>query len=295
MWDERKPDEVIDVPVDGYKIVAYSFGSGKDTLLCVNGGPGLPCDYLRESHSWVSDHGFRVVAFDQLGTGASDRPDDPDLWSISRYVEELETVRRALDLGRVHLLGQSWGGWLSVEYGVTYPEHLQTIHLANTCADMPHLVSELDRLRAALGPETVAMMLHHEASGTLEHPEYQAAITILNYRHVCRLAEWPSPVQRSLEHWNMKLYQTMQGPNEFLYTGNLKDWNRVADLHRITCPTLITVGKYDEITPACAHRMKQGLPEAELVVFSNSSHMPFYEEPKLYAETLMCFLDAHQG
>ena len=80
----------------------------------------------------------------------------------------------------------------------------------------------------------------------------------------------------------MAIYGTMQGPNEFLYTGNLKDWNRIPDMHRITAPALITVGKYDELTPACALRMKHALPDAELVVFPNSSHTPFYEEPDAY-------------
>jgi proline iminopeptidase len=83
----------------------------------------------------------------------------------------------------------------------------------------------------------------------------------------------------------------MQGPNEFLYIGNLKDWNRVPDLHRITVPALITVGRHDEITPACALRMKQHLPDAEVAVFANASHMPFYEQPEDYREALMGFLE----
>ncbi len=174
-------------------------------------------------------------------------------------------------------------------------ENLQTLILEDTVADMPHLVTELERLRAALGPETVAMMQKHEAQGTYDHPEYLAAITILNYRHVCRLPEWPAPVRRSLDDWNMGPYGTMQGPNEFLYVGNLKDWNRTADLHRITVPVLITVGLHDEITPACAARMKAGLPQAELTVFPNSSHMPFFEEPSAYYPVLTGFLDRHKG
>ena len=231
----------------------------------------------------------------QLGCGASDKPDDASLWTIGRYVEEVEILRTALDLDKVHLLGHSWGGWLGIEYGVTYPENLKTLILEDTCGDMPHLVSELDRHREALGAETVAMMQRHEAEGTLEHPEYEAAITILNYRHVCRLDEWPAPVKRSLDNWNQDIYGVMQGPNEFLYTGNLKDWNRIADMNRIDAPTLITVGKYDELTPACALRMKQALPNAELKVFPNSSHMPFYEEPDAYYPVLTEFLDRHHS
>jgi proline iminopeptidase len=295
LWREIKPDERHEVEVDGHKVVAYSFGKGEEVVFCLNGGPGLPCDYLREAHSCLIDHGYRVVAFDQLGTGASDRPTDPALWTIGRYVEETETVRRALGLGKVHLLGHSWGGWLAIDYALAHPEALKTLILEDTVADMPHLVSELERLRAALGPETVAMMQRHEAEGTLSHPEYQAAVTILNYRHVCRLAEWPAPVRRSLDDWNMGPYETMQGPNEFLYVGNLKDWNRVPDLPRITVPVLITCGQHDELTPACAMRMKLNLPNATLKVFPNSSHMPFYEEPAAYYPVLLDFLAAHRG
>lgn len=295
MWREMQPDERHDIEVDGYRVVAYSFGTGRETVFCLNGGPGLPCDYLREAHSCLVDRGYRIVAFDQLGTGASDRPKDASLWTIGRYVEETETVRKALGLGKVHMLGHSWGGWLAIDYALTYPENLQTLILEDTVADMPHLVSELERLRAALGPETVAMMQKHEAQGTYDHPEYLAAITILNYRHVCRLPEWPAPVRRSLDDWNMGPYATMQGPNEFLYIGNLKDWNRIPDLPRITVPVLITTGEHDELTPACALRIKLALPNAELKVFANASHMPFYENPGDYYPALLDFLSRHRA
>lgn len=294
-FDERKPDETVDIEVDGYKVVAYSFGGGDDVLLCLNGGPGLPCDYLREAHVPLADKGYRVVAFDQLGCGRADKPQDKSLWTISRYVEEVESVRQTLGLGRVHLLGHSWGGWLGIEYGITYPDNLKTLILENTCGDMPHLIEELNRLRETLGSETVKMLLRHEAEGTLDHPEYQAAITILSYRHVCRLDEWPAPVKRSLDDWNMDVYGTMQGPNEFLYVGNLKDWNRLADMHRITAPALITVGMHDELPPSCAMRMRAVLPNAMLKVFRNSSHMPFYEQPDDYYAVLLAFLEANKA
>lgn len=290
MWREIEPDDRITVEVDGYRLAAYSFGSGKDVLFCVNGGPGLPCDYLREAHSCFIDQGFRVVAFDQLGCGASDRPDDPSLWTLERYVRETETVRKALGLGRVHLLGHSWGGWQAIEYALTYPDALATLILSSTVADMPQLRAELARLKAALGPEAVAMMDGHEAAGRFDHPEYAAAITLLNYRHVCRLLETPAPVQRSLGDWNMAPYNAIQGPNEFLYIGNIRHWSRLDRLHRIKVPVLITVGKYDEQTPACALEMKLRLPDAELHVFPNSSHVPFYEDPGLYYPVLEAFL-----
>lgn len=295
MWREMHPDQQFNVTVDGHNLVVYSYGEGDEVLLLLNGGPGLPCDYLREAHSWLKDKGLRVVTFDQLGTGKSARPDDESLWNITRYVAEVETVRQTLDLGRVHMLGHSWGGWLAIEYAIHHPQALKSLILENTVGDIPHLSSELERLRGALGSETVAMMQRFEALGQLDHPQYQAAITLLNYRHVCRLDEWPAPVQRSLGDWNMGPYTAMQGPNEFLYIGNLKDWNRLAEMADFRMPVLITTGQHDELTPACAMRMKLALKNAELHVFPNSSHMPFYEEPEAYSAVLLDFLQRHRG
>lgn len=276
---------------EGYEVVTYSYGAGDDVLLCANGGPGLPCDYLRDSHCAISRHGYRVVAWDQLGCGSSDRPNDPGLWTIDRYVAEIEQVRSALGLGRVHFLGHSWGCEMGIEYALTFQENLKSLILADGSASTPQSISELTRLRDALGTETVAMMQRHEAEGTLKHPEYQAAITLLNHRHVCRLDEWPPMLKRSLDDWNMGPYETIQGPNEFCYTGNMNGWTRLPDLHRIRVPVLILVGSYDELTPACSAKMHQAFPDSMIHIFSNSSHMPFFEEPDAYFRVLTDFLD----
>lgn len=295
MIDPATPDRSRRVKIDGYEVVTYEYGQGDEVLFLLNGGPGLPCNYLRDPLVRMVEEGYRVVTYDQLGCGASDKPKDKSLWTIARYVEEVETMRKALDLGKIHLLGHSWGGWLSIEYALTHLDALQSLILCNTCGDMPHLIGELERHRAALGPETVAMMQRHEADGTLEHEEYKAAITLLNYRHVLRLQDWPASVHASLDDWNMDVYGTMQGPNEFLYTGNLKDWNRIPDMPRIAVPTLVVVGQHDELSPACAMRMHHALPNSEIKVFPNSSHMPLYEEPESFFATLGGFLAKHRG
>jgi proline iminopeptidase len=282
------------VKVDGYSVVTYSYGVGDEVLFLLNGGPGLPCDYLRDPLIALVDKGFRVVTYDQLGCGRSDKPKDNSLWSISRYVEEVETVLRALELPPVHLLGHSWGGWLSIEFALTYLGSIRSLILSSTCGDMPHLVSELNRLRAALGPETVAMMQRFEAISRFDHPAYMAAITVLNYRHVLRLDDWPKSAMASLRDWNMDPYMEMQGPNEFLYIGNLKDWNRIPDMHRITVPALVMCGQHDEMTPLCAMRMQRALPDAEITVFPNSSHMPMHEEAEPYLARVTSFLEKHR-
>jgi len=131
-------------------------------VLLINGGPGMPCDYIRDSHSLLAERGFRVIAWDQLGCGASDHPDDPGLWTLARYVEEVEIVRTTLGPGRVHLFVSPGGTWLGIEYALGHPDAFRTLILSDGAADIPHLIGELDRLRSALGHETVAMMQRHE-------------------------------------------------------------------------------------------------------------------------------------
>ena len=279
------------VRIGRHKVVTYSYGEGDEVLFLLNGGPGIPCDYLRDPLLPLVEAGYRVVTYDQLGTGESDKPKDKSLWTIGRYVEEVETVRQTLGLGRIHLLGHSWGGWLSIEYSLKYQKALKSLILSNTCGDMPHLIGELERHRAALGPETVAMMQRFEAEGNYDHPAYQAAITILNYRHVFRNDEWPKTVTAAFKKLNMDIYGTMQGPNEFLYVGNLKDWNRIPNMHEIEVPALVLCGQYDELTAACALRMHNALPDSEITVLPNASHMAMYEVPELYLGRVRKFLD----
>jgi len=286
----REPDAVERVAVEGGEVAVYCFGAGDNVLLLVNGGPGLPCDYLRDSHSQLADEGRRVVAWDQLGTGRSDRPDDPALWTIERYAREMEQVRASLGAGKVDVLGQSWGGFLAIEHALAFPGGIARLVLSNTAADVPHLLAEQARLRAALGSETVTMMLRREAQGTTDHPEYQAAVAILNWRHVHRLDALPASLRRSMQGANHEIYGHMWGANEFQCDGNLKDWSRLEELHRISVPALIVAGEHDELTPACAQRMQRELPLGRLAIIRNASHSSCFEEPESYFGLLRAFL-----
>jgi len=295
LGSDRTADQIVRVSVHGHEVVTYSFGTGSEVLFCLNGGPGLPCDYVRDSHSRLAGDRYRVVAYDQLGCGSSDRPDDDSLWTLERYVEEVEIVRTTLGLGKVHLLGQSWGAWLGIEYALSHLDDFKTLILANGAANIPHALGEIERLRSALGAETVAMMQRHEADGTLDHPEYKGALEILNHRHLCRLQTWPEALMRSVSNANPAPYKAIQGPNEFYFTGSIKDWNRVDQLHRITQPALVTCGHHDVLPPSCSRLMHQALPDSRIVVFAHSAHLPFWEEPEAYFKVLQSFLDAHSG
>ncbi len=283
------------VAVPGGNVATYSIGSGPEALLLVHGGPGMSCDYLRESHARLAGDRYRVVAYDQLGSGASDRPDDPALWTIGRFVEELEAVRIALGLSKVHLLGQSWGSFLAIEYALTRPDRIKTLIVCDGAADMPQLSGEMERLRSALGVDTVTMMHRHEAEGTFDHPEYRGAMDVLTWRHVCRLQDWPPALLRSVSNVNAQVAGTIVGPNDYVFRGNLRHWNRMPDLGRITQPALVLCGLHDELTPTCARRVHEALPDSRIKVFQNSSHTPFLEEPEEYFGVLQAFLDEKTG
>ena len=280
----------------GHRIASYTAAPSKPrkdrVLLLLNGGPGLPCDYLFTPHLALVEHGWTVISYDQLGCGNSDKPDDTSLWTLDRYVAELEEVVALLGLDRFHLLGHSWGTWLGTEYALRNQPRIVKYVLADGDCDTPHLVDQLERLRSALGADTVAMMKRHEAAGTIEHPEYQAAITILNYRHVCRLDQWPEPLTRSLAQWNMGPYTTIQGPNEFTYTGNIRDWSLIPKLGNLRVPCLVLCGEFDELPPACSARIHDALPDSRLKIFAGCSHMPFYEDPAAYFPCLRNFLES---
>jgi proline iminopeptidase len=117
---KKRKAETRKVRIGRYKVVTYSYGESDEVPFLLNGGPGIRCDYLRDPLLPLAEAGYRVVTYDQLGTGESDKPKDKALWTIGRYVEEVETVRHVLGLGRIHLLGHSWGGWLSIEYALKY-------------------------------------------------------------------------------------------------------------------------------------------------------------------------------
>jgi len=274
-----------------YGIVGEPEESGKLPLLCLHGGPAAPHDYL-EPLGAMAATGRRVVFYDQLGSGNSDHPHRPEMWTVELFVEEVGVVRRALGLEQVHLFGQSWGGMLAMEYALTKPSGLASLILADSLASVPQWVAETNRLRDELPPETQQTLLRHEAAGTTDDPAYQQAVLVFYRRHVCRLDPWPECLQRAYARLmqDPEVYYTMFGPSEFHVTGTLKDWSIVHRLGEIRVPTLILSGRYDEATPLVVETIHHGIMGSKWVIFENSSHMPHLEEPERYMQVLSDFL-----
>ncbi len=279
----------IDVP--GGKVWYQSAGEG-EPLLLLHGGPGSGSTYLEALMGLAAD-GYQVVRYDQLGCARSDHPDDTALWTVDHFAEEVDIVRQALGFERMHLLGQSWGSFLALEYALRYPEHLQTVTLYSGAASTVQCYDGMQRLLHELPAETVATMKRYEATGDYENPEYLAAVQILLDRHLCRLDPWPDELIRSMGEMGTTVYNTMWGPNEFTLTGNLVSWDRRDRLGEIDVRALIVCGRYDEVVPECSETMHAGIRSSRLEIFENSSHLSHMEEPDKFFPLLLGFLREH--
>jgi L-proline amide hydrolase len=275
-----------------YRVVGdHEAGGGKLPLLCLHGGPGATHDYLEPLEAMATT-GRRVILYDQLGAGNSDHPHDPSMWTVELFVEEVGIMRQALGLDRLHLLGQSWGGMLGMEYALTQPAGLASLTVADSPASMSQWVAEANRLRADLPPDVQQTLVKHEAAGTTDSAEYQEAMLVFYRRHLCRVDPWPDCVNRTFEKLaqNPEVYNTMNGPSEFFVIGTLKNWDITNRLGEIRVPTLVIGGRYDEATPAITETVHRGIPGSQWVIFENSAHMPHIEETERYMQVLAEFL-----
>jgi proline iminopeptidase len=278
----------LDVP--GGRVWYRTVGEGGVPLLALHGGPGMAHDYI----GGLADLADRrmVVFYDQLGCGRSDRPDDASLWTLERAVDEVDAVRQALGLERMHLFGNSWGGWLATQYVLDRQPDLMSLTISSSPPSVARAVDYMNELRRRLPADVQSVLDDHEARGVFNCPEYTAAVMVFYKRHLCRLERWPEGVEYALgEGFGGGPYLTMWGPSEFgPVTGNLRGWDITNRLSELRVPTLLTVGRYDEMSPAHMQEMHERMPNADLVVFEQSSHMAFVEEREAYIGTLRRFL-----
>jgi len=281
------------VEVEGGRVWYRRLGEG-DALpvLLLHGGPGAAHDYMLPLAERLSEHRPAIV-YDQLGCGRADRPDDTSLWTVDRSVTEVDQVRAALGLDRCHLLGQSWGGWLAIDYMARGPVGVAGLVLASTSASIAQFVAGARRLIEALPEPHRTALQELGARGEYDHPDYRAAEQEFYRRHLCRMDPWPEALVRSSDQMEgNQVYATMNGPTEFDVIGRLRTWDRTPDLGRIDVPTLVTCGRYDEITPACSETIAEGIPDARVVVFEESAHVAHLEEAEAYAGTVEEFLES---
>ena len=268
----------------------------KIKVLLLNGGPGATHEYFECFENFLPKEGIEFIYYDQLGTGRSTNPMDTAYWDLARYVEEVETVRKALNLNKdnFYLLGHSWGGILAMEYAVKYKANLKGLIISNMMASCPAYDKYAEEVLAPqMDPSVLAEIRALEAANDFGNPRYME-ILIPNFyeKHVCRIPaqDWPEPMSRSLNQTNQSLYVTMQGPSEFGLSGKLEQWNRMEDLKDIKVTTLVIGATHDTMDPAYMEKMANNMENGSFLLCPKGSHMCMYDDQERYMYGLIKFL-----
>ena len=266
-------------------------------VLLLHGGPGGTHEYFEAFDSFLPAEGVEYYYYDQLGSYYSDQPEDmTPFLSIDHYVEEVEQVRVALGLGRddFYVLGHSWGGILAIEYALKYQQHLKGVVVSNMMSSIPaYNRYAREVLMPRMDQAALKDILALEAAKKYADPRYEELLVPFYEAHILRrpIAEWPEPVLRSfVRHINKKVYIPMQGPSEMGASGILVDWDRTADLKKITVPTLVIAGQHDTMDPAWMQMMSRQFPRGDYLLLPNSGHMAMYDDQQAYFDGLLKWL-----
>jgi len=283
------------IEVTGGKVWYQIVGARKKgiPLLVVHGGPGVPHDYLQTLEQFASER--PVIFYDQLGCGNSDKPADQSLWTVDRFVEELEQVKSHLKIEKFHILGQSWGTMLTVEYLLRKkPEGMQSVILSAPYLSTTLWVADQQKWIEQLPQKIADTIRLYEASGEYSSPVYQEALMAFYNKHVCRLNPWPECLNRSMQKISFEIYNYMWGPSEFTMTGTLRNADLTTRLKEIDLPLLFSCGEFDEATPATTQYYQSLTPDSEIHVFQDASHSHHLEKIDEFSTVVRNFLAKHE-
>jgi proline iminopeptidase len=288
----------ISTPKGTFKVWTKRVGNNpRIKVLLLHGGPAATHEYFEAFDSFFPAAGIEYYYYDQLGSAFSDQPDNDALWELPRFVDEVEQVRAALHLDHhnLYLLGHSWGGLLAIEYALAHQDHLKGLVISNMMASIPAYNDYARRaLMPAMDPKVLAEVQQLEAAKQYSNPRYMELLIPNFYaQHILRMPpdQWPDPVSRAFKRLNEKIYVQMQGPSEMGASGKLVNWDRTADLGRITVPTLTIGAKYDTMDPAQMEKMASLVKRGRYLNCPNGSHLAMYDDQKTYFDGLVKFIN----
>jgi len=280
-----------------YKVWTKRVGSNpKIKLLLLHGGPSATHEYFESFDSFLPKEGFEYYYYDQLGSHYSDQPNDTSLWKIDRFVEEVEDVRKALNLDSTNffLLGSSWGGILAMEYALKYQQNLKGLIISNMMASAPDYGKYADEVLAKqMDPKVLAEIRSIEAKKDFSNPRYMELLIPNFYeQHLCRFpaAEWPDPVNRAFKHINNTIYTLMQGPSEFGISGRLEKWDIKSRLPELKIPTLTIGGQHDTMDPEHMKWISTQVKKGRFLFCPNGSHLSMWDDQEHYFPGLIQFM-----
>jgi proline iminopeptidase len=281
------------LPVEGGTIFYRVIGGGEGIpVVLLHGGPGYTSHYL-EPLAKALGNDRRVIVYDQLGSGRSDRVTDTTLLQIDRFVRELDSLRRALHLDRIHLYGHSWGSMLALEYLAAKPAGIASVTLASPVITSADWARDGQALLKTMPDSIQRIVAAHEAAGTTSSRQYQDASFAFMVRYMFGMEPpFPPEIDSAMAGYSPLVYETMWGPSEFSPAGSLKHFDRSAVLKGLRMPVLFTAGRHDEAVPATVQRFAQGVPTARVRIFEHSAHLAMVTERDTYADAVRAFLRA---
>lgn len=276
-----------------YRIVGDA-QPGKKPLILLHGGPGSTHNYF-ELFDDLATTGRQLIMYDQLGCGKSFVPSRPDLWHSKTWVNELIALTQHLNLTAFHLLGQSWGGMLALQYLADHqPNPVASVILSSTLPASQLWGQEQMRLIRLMSEADQTAIHTAIDKNDFTGDAYLAANDRFMLRHSADKATTASPEPLRREKVvGREAYETAWGPNEFFPNGTLKNWDYRDKLKTIDTPSLVISGSDDLSTPLVAKTMADGLPNSQWELFAHSRHMPFVDEPEKYREILTTWLTKH--
>jgi proline iminopeptidase len=260
-------------------------------VLALHGGPGgVSCSFAR-----LDPLGDRrpIVRYDQLGTGRSGRPDDLSLWTVERYVEELDVIRKKLGLTKVHLVGHSWGASLAAAYVLAKgTDGIASVVFSSPLLSTPLWIKDAGLQRSQLPEDVQRTLAQHEKAGTTDSKEYMAASDVYNERHLYAGKRPEAPVECKGAPDSQVIYEYMWGPQEFFATGTLLDFDVTPRLHEIKVPVLFITGEFDEARPETVAGFQKLIPGAQFTVIKDAGHATLSKKPEEYRSVLESFLES---
>ncbi|HEX7844412.1 MAG TPA: proline iminopeptidase-family hydrolase [Chitinophagaceae bacterium] len=290
----------IKTPVGTFKVWTKRFGNNpRIKVLLLHGGPAFTHEYLECFESFFPKEGFEFYEYDQLGSYYSDQPKDSSLWVTERFVEEVEQVRQAIGAAKdnFYVLGNSWGGILAMEYALKYQDNLKGLVVCNMMASIPDYEKYNAVLRSKMRKSLVDSLQDYEARGLYKDPVYQQLVFSEYYtKHLCRLAEWPDPLNRALKHYNEEIYVMMQGPSEFKTGGRLISWDIKDRLKEIKVPTLMVGAEFDTMDPKVMEQQSKMVQKGRYLYCPNGSHLCMWDDQQEFMTGVIKFIrDVDEG
>ncbi|MBB6126871.1 proline iminopeptidase-family hydrolase [Mucilaginibacter lappiensis] len=270
-------------------------GDGKINVLLLHGGPAQSHEYFEIFSKHLPNKGITIYYYDQFGSYFSEQPtpqqlSDTSLWKVSRYVEEIEQVRKGLNLDRFFIYGHSFGSLLALAYTYKYQTHVKGMIFS----DMNPIPKDFDQRISFTGnqtdsilntiPKFNALMQNKRQGLSYDQKVYQEAFDSTFTRNfVLRLDKLPDAILRTKIHKNMEVARKI-GPSTF-------SLNYAGMIPKITIPVLLIRGEYDFIiSTEQLKKLSQLFAKAQYYVVPNAGHICFIDNPKQYFPGLINFI-----